>query len=366
MQSRVKALDKLERVQLAPDDAPGLRLRIPDPPRSGEIVLRLEEVRKDFGEHSVYRDASLVIPRGERVAVAGPNGAGKSTLLRIASGELAPDAGARALGHNVECAYFAQHQLEALSADRTVLEELESVAEMDDVPRLRGHLGAFLFQGEAVDKKVAVLSGGEKARLALAKMLLRPVNFLVLDEPTNHLDIRACEMLEAALADYKGTVLFVSHDRDFINALATRVVDVGNGRLTEYLGNYDDYRRKLDSGADPGATREGDGGVTAARETPADAKAERIARRERDKRLQRERQRIQRRLGALESEIQEREEALEVLGQRLAEPEIYRDGDRVRAIETERRDLQSGIDAGYEEWEALEGELGELEQASDG
>ena len=204
MQSRVKALEKIERVDVAPASNAGLRLRIPESARSGDAVLRLEGVHKSYGEHPVYRGVDLLVRRGDRVALVGPNGAGKSTLLRIAAGALPIDAGERTLGHNVEVAFFAQHQLEALEPTRSVLEELASAAATEDVPRLRGHLGAFLFSGDDVEKKVSVLSGGEKARLALAKMLLRPANFLVLDEPTNHLDVDACEVLEEALVRYLG------------------------------------------------------------------------------------------------------------------------------------------------------------------
>ena len=191
--------------------------------------------------------------RGERVALVGPNGAGKSTLLRIAAGVLAPDAGERTLGHNVAVAFYAQHQLESLDPARSVLEELERVATLEDVPRLRGHLGAFLFSGDDVGKKVAVLSGGEKARVALAKLLLRPANFLVLDEPTNHLDLAAVEVLEEALAGYTGTLLLISHDRAFLDAIATRIVEVlPGGVLNSWPGRYSEYETRKRAGGAAG------------------------------------------------------------------------------------------------------------------
>ncbi|MCA9512603.1 MAG: ABC-F family ATP-binding cassette domain-containing protein, partial [Myxococcales bacterium] len=255
-QSRLKAIDRIERVEIEPEGPRGPRLRIPEPPRSGRVVLELEGVAKRYGDQVVYDGLDFAIERGERVALVGPNGAGKSTLLRIAAGALAFDAGERALGHNVETAYFAQHQLEALDARRTILEELGADASLADHARLRGHLGAFLFSGDDVQKRIGVLSGGEKARVALAKMLLRPCNLLVLDEPTNHLDTSACEVLEQALASYAGTLLFVSHDRSFINAIATRIVEVRPGEIRSFPGTYDDYRarlRELERGAaDPG------------------------------------------------------------------------------------------------------------------
>jgi ATP-binding cassette subfamily F protein 3 len=241
VQSRVKSLEKLERVEVGSDRSDAMRLRIPEPVRAGNEVLRLEGIHKSYGANPVYRGVDLLVRRGDRVALVGPNGAGKSTLLRIAAGALPIDAGKRTLGHNVEVAFFAQHQLEVLDPARSVFEELESASTVDDFPRLRGHLGAFLFSGDDAEKPVSVLSGGEKARLALAKMLLRPSNFLVLDEPTNHLDVSACEVLEEALAGYAGTLMVISHDRAFLNALATTIVDVRHGVLTTHLGNYDDY-----------------------------------------------------------------------------------------------------------------------------
>ncbi|HET6304068.1 MAG TPA: ABC-F family ATP-binding cassette domain-containing protein, partial [Myxococcota bacterium] len=241
VQSRVKQLAKIERVEVAPESRRRIRLRIPPPARAGALVLRLEGIHKSYGETAVYHGVNFELQRGERVALVGPNGAGKSTLLRIAAGVLPFERGERAPGHNVTGAFFAQHQLEALNPTASVLEELASVAKTDDLPRLRHHLGAFLFSGDDVEKKVGVLSGGEKSRLALAKLLLRPANLLVLDEPTNHLDVEACEVLEEALREYAGTLLFISHDRTFIDALATRVVEVRAGALREFSGDYDAF-----------------------------------------------------------------------------------------------------------------------------
>ena len=219
----------MERVALDDGRVRRMRLRIPSPRRSGDVVLKLEDIHKSYGSTVVYQGVELELRREERVALVGPNGAGKSTLLRVAAGVLPFERGERRVGAGVEVAFFAQHQLEALRLERTVLEELESIAGIEDTPRLRGHLGAFLFSGDDVDKRVEVLSGGEKARLALAKLLLRPANFLVLDEPTNHLDVDACEILEEALGSFRGTLLLISHDRTFINHLASRIVEIRNG-----------------------------------------------------------------------------------------------------------------------------------------
>ena len=345
VQSRIKALSRMQRVEVASDRRAAPRLRIPAPARAGESVLSLSDLHKRYGEVVVYDGVELEIRRGERVALAGPNGAGKSTLLRIAAGVLDFERGERRLGHNVTPAFYAQHQLEVLDPRRTVLEELETAAAMDDIPRLRGHLGAFLFSGDDVEKRVSVLSGGEKARLALAKMLLRPANFLILDEPTNHLDVAACEVLEQALAAYAGTLLFISHDRAFIDTLATRVVDVRAGVLRSYPGNYADYERGLSRGAAPAE-------AAAAAPAPPASKAKRNAARERAKADARRQASASRRLAGVEEAILGLEEELEALTQQLAEPEVYRDGDLVRQVEAERAEVRARIQALYAEWES--------------
>jgi ATP-binding cassette subfamily F protein 3 len=351
VQSRIKSLERMERVELPAEARARIRLRIPEPRRSGDEVLRLAGIHKAYGERRVYAGIDFLVRRGERVALVGPNGAGKSTLLRIAAGTLPFDAGSRRLGHHVEAAFYAQHQLEVLDPARTALEELERVAATEDVPRLRSHLGAFLFSGDDVAKRVSVLSGGEKARLALARMLLRPANFLVMDEPTNHLDIAACEVLESALSAYAGTLLFISHDRSLIDAIATRVVEVRDGALRDHLGGYAAWRAAAQAEAAAAAPA-----VAAApgRAAPVDEpKGERIARREREKELARELARRQRRVAALEQEIAAAESRLEALGARLAEPDVWRDGDLARALEAEHESLRDGLEASYREWEAL-------------
>jgi len=365
VQSRLKALDKIERVEAAPEAARRMRLRVPPAERAGAVVLRLAGVHKAYGETRVYEGIDLEIPRGERVALVGPNGAGKSTLLRMLAGVLAPDRGTREVGHRVEVAFYAQHQLEVLDPRRTVLEELASVARLDDHARLRGQLGAFLFSGDDVEKRVSVLSGGEKARLALAKLLLRPANVLVLDEPTNHLDVDACEVLEAALSGYTGTLLFISHDRRFIDALATRVIEVTPGRLREFLGNYADYRARLAAeaarGAPPAAAP-----PRAGAPAPAPAAADAGTSREERQRLREQRkarERLQKKLERLEGEILEREKAASSLAWQLGDPGVFRDPERIRELEAERARLGGEIEAAYREWERLAAEIEALADA---
>jgi len=374
VQSRVKKLEKMERIEVEDEQRRAMRLQIPEPERSGEAVLRLEGVHKAYEDTVVYDGVDFLVRRGERVALVGPNGAGKSTLLRIAAGVLPFDAGHRELGHRVKVAFYAQHQLEALDAGRTVFEELESVASFDDHPRLRGHLGAFLFSGDDVQKRVSVLSGGEKARLALAKMLLRPSNFLVLDEPTNHLDVVACEVLEDALRSYRGTLLFISHDRTLIDAVATKVVEVKAGRLDEFLGRYREWADHalgdgLGDGTPEGARADRDadspagaGARPAASATPQ-TKAQRIATREREKDLGRRLARARKKLAALEDEIAAGEERIEELGHRLGDPDVYRDGEAVRTLEAGRGEQQGAVDGLYREWERVAAEIEALEQA---
>ncbi len=364
VQSRIKALDRLERVEIEAEHRKAPRLRIPAPARAGEMVLRLEGIHKRYGETRVYEGVDLRVRRGARVALVGPNGSGKSTLLRIAAGILPYDAGERHLGHNVQVAFYAQHQLEALDSGHTVLQELETVAHTEDIPRLRGHLGAFLFSGDDVLKKVSVLSGGEKSRLALAKMLLRPANFLVLDEPTNHLDVAACEVLDDALRSYPGTLLFISHDRSFINGLATLVVEVLSGALTEHPGNYDDFLRRTaaPASASTPAPAAASPDPPASRPRKAPSKRERIAQREEEKESARRRVRTRKRLAALEGEIVDLEQQLEALSWRLGDPQVFRDADRVRTLGTERTELRQSIDDRYAEWERLSAEV----EASEG
>ncbi len=243
VQSRVKQLEKIDRLPPPDGHERTLKIRLPEAARSGRVVLELRGARKHYGAVRVYDGADVLIERGQRVALVGPNGAGKTTLLRLLAGVLALDGGEHRVGHNVALGYFAQDHAEMLDPGRTALEEMMAVATIETAPHVRSLLGAFLFSGDAVEKRTGVLSGGERSRLALAKLLLEPLNCLLLDEPTNHLDLTAKEVLMEALLAYKGTLVIVAHDRYLLDRLPTQVIEVGAGKAVRYLGNYEDYVR---------------------------------------------------------------------------------------------------------------------------
>ncbi len=382
VQSRIKQLDRMERVEVirAPKR---IHFRMPQPPRGGTTVCELRRIRKAYGDKVVYASVDFRLLRGDRVALVGVNGAGKSTLLKIVAGVLPFEAGDRVLGHNVSVHYYAQHQLDALNPQNSVLEELAAVTDVEMQPRLRTILGAFLFSGDDVGKPVAVLSGGEKSRLALAKMLLRPANLLCLDEPTNHLDVTAREVLEEALEDFDGTMLFISHDRYFINRIATKVVEVRDGQLWEFAGDYDYYLEKraesqetraasADSaplrGAERGRREPGrEERAPEARPHPlapspqpqrasAPKPRTREARRveaENRQRKSREAAPLRARLRELESEIASIEARIRDLNDQMANPDLYRDGERAREVARERKALEEQAASLYGKWEEL-------------
>ena len=240
MQSRIKSLEKMERIQLEQKSSK-ISIKIPSPPRSGKVVINLKNVYKQYGGNVIYNGLNLEITSGDRIALVGPNGAGKSTLLKIMAGAIDIDKGEVQLGYNVSRTYFAQHQLEILNPNNTVLEEIDSCLSPDLSISARSYLGSFLFTEDDVFKKVFVLSGGEKSRLVLAKIILTRPNLLLLDEPTNHLDIPSRVCLQEALAQYTGTICMISHDRDFLNKLTNKIIHIDKGKLEVYAGNYDDF-----------------------------------------------------------------------------------------------------------------------------
>jgi ATP-binding cassette, subfamily F, member 3 len=248
VQSRIKELEKMDRIEL-PEEEKTIHFSFPQPKASGRIVAEFTGVAKSYGDKEVFRDVSFMIKRGDRIALVGVNGAGKSTLIKLLAGKEPLSAGEYRLGHNVQADYFAQDQYKELDQEARIFDDLAELSPRSTQTELRCLLGCFLFSADEVFKRIGVLSGGERNRYALLRMLLHPANFLLLDEPTNHLDMRAKDVLLEALSKYTGTVVFVSHDRYFIDKLATRVFEIGDGRVEVYPGNYEDYRWRKEGGA---------------------------------------------------------------------------------------------------------------------
>jgi len=364
VQSRIKMLEKMKRTQVGPEEKTW-RFLLPPAPRSAARVLHLEGLRKAFGERKVLGDGDggidLDLYRGDRVALLGPNGSGKSTLLKIVAGQLAPDAGEADLGEKVVMHYFAQHVLETLTPGRTVLEEMQAWAPMRTPGELRSLLGIFQFSGEDVFKTVDVLSGGEKNRLALARLMLDPGNFILLDEPTNHLDLPAREALEDALARYDGTLLFVSHDRYFINKVATKAAGLRDGKLVIHDGGYDAYRAWL-AGAETGAHDAAAGAEApaaarergpAARRSREEKRAEAEARNQRNRRLKSFRDRV----AALEEAVAAAESRLDEIDARLADPATYQKEGEARTLGERKKTLQEELSRLDRQWEEAQRRL---------
>ena len=379
--SKQKVLDRMEEVQVHEARAT-LRFRFPGAPRSGREALRLEGISKAYGARQVYRGLDAQVLRGERIGVVGANGAGKSTLLKIVAGELAPDGGTVKLGHQVVAGYYAQHHFErpehddgdgdaagaggeparsrtfgTLDPEKTVLETLWALVPDQGEAYVRSIAGSFLFSGDDVEKRVGVLSGGERARVALAKLLLVPANLLILDEPTNHLDLESAEALIDALAAFEGTILFVSHNRSFLNRVATAIWDVKDGGVEPFPGNLDDwlYHRRQLAAADP-APADGAGPQDGAARGPGDrerrrAEAEaRNARYRLEKPVRDEIAHLEARIAALEAEERE------VTGA-LADPALYQDFARAKPLIERQRAAKDELERLYAAWEAAHGRL---------
>ena len=366
VQSRIKTLEKMERIEEPLESQKTMRFSFPQPIRSGRVVAELKEVHKAYGPVKVYSGVDLTLTREDKVALVGVNGAGKSTLLKLLAGVIEPDVGTIQLGHNASRGYFAQHQLELLDPGKTVWEEIFFLAKDESISFLRGILGAFLFSGNEVDKKVSVLSGGEKSRLVLAKMLMRPANFLLLDEPTNHLDIAARDVLEQTLQDFQGALCFITHDRHLINAVANKVIEVNAGQLTIYPGNYDDYLYKKELEREAQAQN---GMIPAA--AGAETK-DRAARRSKDqKRLEaearnrfyRETLELRQRIQAIDSDLGQGTKEMEEISRQLADPEVYRRGENIPELLKSHAAVKKQVEDLTAEWEMLAQQLERLEQS---
>jgi ATP-binding cassette subfamily F protein 3 len=374
-------LARLEEIDIDVEQA-SIDLRFPSAGRTGKEVYAVEGVAKAYGDLQVYEDLNLTIWRRQRVALVGPNGAGKSTLLKMFARDTPIQGGRIYNGANVRAEYFAQHQIQALDPRLTVYQEAQRAASDETVTMIRNTLGALLFRGAEVDKKVAILSGGERARLALCKIVLRAPSVLLLDEPTNHLDLLSREVLERALARFDGTIVMVSHDRYFINSVADHVLEVMPGGKTRlYQGDYDAYLYRK-SGGDPavierllrGEMIEAD--TAGQRQHGRDADAERkVSRqRQRDQRrteaelrnaLSRQTRPLKTRIGKLEQEIERDEARLAEIQQLQLDPSLYDDHERVANLAEEQHDLKEQVDRALGKWTELSGRLEAIEERDD-
>jgi ATP-binding cassette subfamily F protein 3 len=360
VQSRLKDLERMERVELPPESKP-IHIRFPEGPRTGRVVVELSNVTAGYGEVSVFRGLDVMLERGDRVALVGPNGAGKSTLMKILAGKLPLTSGARKLGQNVVVSFFSQDQDDLLASETTVWQEVYEVAPHYIVPQLRTLLGCFLFSGDAVEKPVSVLSGGERSRLVLCKLLLSPANCLLLDEPTNHLDIRSKDILMESLHEYGGTLVFVSHDRYFLDGLATKIVEVGGGAATCHLGNYEEYvlRKKEEQGNRRDEPVRSLGGIAGTGAHDADSSTGRD--RSRKKVNPYKIQQLQQKIDEIEAAIHTHETRIAVLAQRLATEELYRDYVLFRSTMEEHDQLQEELASFMQQWEQLQYDLASLQ-----
>ncbi|MBN1370000.1 MAG: ABC-F family ATP-binding cassette domain-containing protein [Dehalococcoidaceae bacterium] len=368
VQSRIKQLEKIKPVKV-PRLTKKIHFDFPEPPRSGHQVLELAGIAKSYGEHVVYRDLNLVLEKGDRAAIVGINGAGKTTLLRILAGVLDYEKGTRIPGHNVTIAYFAQYYIEMLNPLNTVLEELRSVAPGEPEQRLRGLLGAFLFTGDDVDKHVSILSGGEKTRLAIAKLLTRPANFILMDEPTNHLDIPSREVLADALGSYKGTLCFVTHDRTLIREIANKIIEVRAGRIKVYAGNYDQYLQQCEPYADSSNITNGSAGTTQSKSPPAAFTKRQL--KSREGQLRNEHYRLiaplNKKITDIEARVETVAENIRDIERLMGDPAHYENSENVICTNRKYQEFKMSLSMLTQEWDELtdrvEGLTREFQQA---
>jgi ATP-binding cassette subfamily F protein 3 len=373
VQSRIKMLEKIERVEL-PEKKKEIRFHFPVPKRSGHKVAEVKNLHKSYGGTGVYQGIGLHLYRGDKVALVGPNGAGKSTLLKILAGVLDFEKGEVLLGKDVTRAYFAQHQFDILRPENTVFEELLSIATDESQTELRTILGTFLFSGDDIEKRVSVLSGGEKSRLVLAKMLLKPANFLLLDEPTSHLDISSRNVLEMALKQFQGTICLITHDRHLINEIANKVIEIDQGTPRVYPGNYDYYLYKKQQlqkeEAEKKVKAEVEEKEKSAQKKTTQKKTKYMDKEERRKRAQ-EMDQFRRQLSGLEKRVQEVEkslheatEKLDHLNQRLSDPDLYLNQQETYETVQTHQQVKEQVRELTQLWEFLALELEEVKMTN--
>jgi ATP-binding cassette subfamily F protein 3 len=350
VQSRVKQLEKIEMIEVE-DDLASVSFRFPEPERSGQVVMNLDRVTKSYGDNTVFQGLDFEIERGDKFAVVGPNGAGKSTLIRILSGNEPIQAGTRKIGHKVTHSYFAQHQAEDLELSSDPLEIMLQAGSGEKESRLRNILGCFLFTGDDVFKKVKVLSGGEKSRLALAKMLLSPANFLIFDEPTNHLDMSSKNILQQALQQYEGTCMIVSHDRAFLDPIVNKVLEIQPGQIKTYLGNVSYY---LDKKKEEAATLEDERRTTieeSADENQISRKEQRRLEAEKRNELNKKIRPIKKKLEAVEKDIEKNELRKSEIEELMAQTDFYEDNEQVKKVTLEYEDIKKSLTDLMYKWE---------------
>ena len=357
-----KKLEKMERIEI-PESLKKIHFSFPPAPHSGRLVFRMNGITKSYdGSHNVLDNLELTLENGERLVVAGRNGAGKSTLLRIIAGEDKDFSGETIPGAGVQIGYFSQDNAETIRGKETIIDYLEARAPLELIPKLRDMLGAFLFRGDDVYKSLDVLSGGEKSRIALLQLLLSPVNLLVLDEPTNHLDIHSKDVLLTALRDFGGTVIFVSHDRAFIEQLATRVLELKPGLFKNYPGNYEFYMEQLAKNAEgtvvepvettAAGSKTSSSAVVSTSSTTVSTAAAGPLSWEEQKRLDAERRKAEKEVSRLEEKITELEEKKSGLENKLADPAVYSNGEKAKAVQREIEELSAQIEETTSAWEA--------------
>ncbi|MFC1942918.1 ABC-F family ATP-binding cassette domain-containing protein, partial [Chloroflexota bacterium] len=363
VQSRIKKLQKIERI-VVPRVTKKIRFSFPEPPRSGNVVITLKDIAKSYDNNIVYTGLNLVLNRGDRVALVGPNGAGKTTLLKILAGELSFEKGERILGHNVSMSYFAQYYIELLNPENPIIDELRQIAPDDTEQNLRGLLGAFLFSGDDVQKKVAVLSGGEKTRVAIAKMLTRPASLLLMDEPTNHLDIPSREILTDALEAYHGTICFITHDRTLIREVANKIIEIEYGRPQVFNCNYDDYLYQKESTVNAFSENHQFVKVNTTKDssTKDRQRQRKIAEGNLRNKHYREITPIKKRIAAIENEVSKSTRRLAEIEALFADPEYYEAKRDVVKTQQEYQKLKESVKALTGDWEELTSEAERLAQ----
>lgn len=357
VQSRIKQLEKIERIEVDEEDNSALRLKFPPASRSGSYPVICEDVQKKYGNHVVFRDVNLTINRGDKVAFVGKNGEGKSTLVKCIMNEIDFD-GKLVIGHNVQIGYFAQNQAQMLEGELTVFDTIDRVAVGDIRNKIRDILGAFMFGGEASDKKVKVLSGGERSRLAMIKLLLQPVNLLILDEPTNHLDMRSKDVLKEAIREFEGTVILVSHDRDFLDGLATKVYEFGSGLVKEHLGGIYEFlqRKKLEDLNELQKSIPSGGSATSTIAESQGVVSDNKLSYEAQKELNKKIKKMEKQVADCEKAIEELESAIAIVETKMGTVEGASD----MSLYEQHQKLKMQLDRTVEEWEQFSIELDEM------